>query len=635
MSEFQCIKASLLIACATGALLADTLHVPADYPTIQAAINASVDGDVVLVADGTYTGDGNRDIDFAGRAITVEGAGLCIIDVEADMADPHRAFWFHSGEDDDSIVRGLTVRNGFMDRGGAVLCEDGSSPFFEACVFEDNTAWAISTDDGGGAVHVGALCSPAFLDCEFVGNHVEDLAGFEGGGAIRSTPGSSLTLTDCLFDSNTAAPTGPTWGGAIYDWGGILTLSGCTFTANSAPSAGAITTYFTTMTQTDCTYIGNSSEFAGAVWDDASVCEYVDCTFTDNFTIDTGGDNSGGAYIANDTASVMFSGCTFTNNSTPSSGGGIGTHTAFVELQGCEFVGNSAFRGGGVYGNVNSVFSVEDCHFEANSADLAGAGMQFILNTEATINRCTIVDNVAPGGGVGARIGFNATATIANTLFAGNQATGLAAGLWIGANNGQFADVTVVNSTFTGNQSVVGGAIVVESFGDLTLANSILWGDDAGNELAVAALGEANVSYSNVQGGWPGVGNVDVDPLFADVGGCPYTPTASAVIDAGDNCALPDGMTTDLCGDPRFVDYPGADNIGVPCEGDLAIVDMGAQERQCLADCNGDAALNILDFVCYQGLFQAADPGADCNADGALNILDFVCFQGLFQAGCP
>ena len=55
----------------------------------------------------------------------------------------------------------------------------------------------------------------------------------------------------------------------------------------------------------------------------------------------------------------------------------------------------------------------------------------------------------------------------------------------------------------------------------------------------------------------------------------------------------------------------------------------------CAADCNGDGALNILDFVCFQGLFTAGDPGADCNGDGALNILDFVCFQGLFQAGCP
>ena len=43
----------------------------ADFSTIQEAIDAAVDGDAVLVAPGTYTGDGNRDIDFKGKAITV------------------------------------------------------------------------------------------------------------------------------------------------------------------------------------------------------------------------------------------------------------------------------------------------------------------------------------------------------------------------------------------------------------------------------------------------------------------------------------------------------------------------------------------------------------------------------------
>ena len=58
-------------------------------------------------------------------------------------------------------------------------------------------------------------------------------------------------------------------------------------------------------------------------------------------------------------------------------------------------------------------------------------------------------------------------------------------------------------------------------------------------------------------------------------------------------------------------------------------------EDGCLADCNADRSLDILDFVCFQGLFQTMAPEADCNADGVLNILDFVCFQKEFQRGCP
>jgi hypothetical protein len=65
------------------ALAASTYRVPQDYATIQAGINAAIDGDTVLVADGTYTGAGNKDLDFDGKAITVKsenGPENCIID---------------------------------------------------------------------------------------------------------------------------------------------------------------------------------------------------------------------------------------------------------------------------------------------------------------------------------------------------------------------------------------------------------------------------------------------------------------------------------------------------------------------------------------------------------------------------
>jgi len=59
-----------------------------------------------------------------------------------------------------------------------------------------------------------------------------------------------------------------------------------------------------------------------------------------------------------------------------------------------------------------------------------------------------------------------------------------------------------------------------------------------------------------------------------------------------------------------------------------------AQDQPCLADCNGDGVLNILDFICFQALFESGDVLADCNGDGLLNILDFICFQAAFEQGC-
>ena len=205
---------------------ADVLHVPGDYLTIQAAIDASVDGDTVLVADGIYTGDGNRDMNFGGRAITVEGnvadPSLCVIDIDASEGDPHRAFWFHTGEGDDSIIRGFTIRNGFMDRGGAVACENGASPLFEDCVFTLNKVVTDSESDGGGAIHVGLSCGATINDCDFLENEAEVVvSGMVGGGAIRSMDFSTVTIVGCHFEGNTQSgrAMGVGRGGAVFDRG--------------------------------------------------------------------------------------------------------------------------------------------------------------------------------------------------------------------------------------------------------------------------------------------------------------------------------------------------------------------------------------------------------------------------------
>jgi hypothetical protein len=88
----------------------------------------------------------------------------------------------------------------------------------------------------------------------------------------------------------------------------------------------------------------------------------------------------------------------------------------------------------------------------------------------------------------------------------------------------------------------------------------------------------------------------------------------------------------------EVLDPETGDVTPLPAYGNLgnhsSIAWVGPVGGDCYPDCNGDGALNILDFVCFQGLFQNGDNAADCNGDGALNILDFVCFQGAFQQGC-
>ncbi|HPQ40376.1 MAG TPA: hypothetical protein PLV45_08380, partial [bacterium] len=128
----------------TGASFSVTgadLLVPSQYDTIQAAIQAAQTGDSVIIADGIYSGTGNYNLDFDGKAITVRsenGPLNCIIDINQDFA---RGFIFNSGETTDSVLRGVTIQNGSFafSNGGAINCI-GASPVITECIFTANFA---------------------------------------------------------------------------------------------------------------------------------------------------------------------------------------------------------------------------------------------------------------------------------------------------------------------------------------------------------------------------------------------------------------------------------------------------------------------------------------------------------------
>jgi len=177
-----------------------TFSVPADYPTIQEAIDHALDGDTILVADGVYTGPGNYDIEGYGLPFTlkaVNGPDNCIIDCAGPAGEYRQAFIFTRCEPNETVIEGLTIRNGTghpYGTGGAVWCFS-SSPTFRDCVFENNQSYL------GGACYIWGTANPIFDNCLFQGNSASY------GGAVCAETGPSPEFYNCTFYDN-SSPTG-------------------------------------------------------------------------------------------------------------------------------------------------------------------------------------------------------------------------------------------------------------------------------------------------------------------------------------------------------------------------------------------------------------------------------------------
>jgi predicted outer membrane repeat protein len=344
-------------------------RVPGTYPTIQAAIDDAVDGDTVWVADGTYMGQGNRDIDFRGKAITVRsenGPASCIIDCNGQG----RAFYFHSGETAAAILDGFTIRNGGdVDFGGGIHCM-GSSPTIRNCTLVKNSAllW------GGG------LCNSygsnvTVINCTFQDNSCPSLA-FGHGGGMANRHGSNPTVTDCVFVSNSAKESG----GAL---------------ASSDASSPVVTR---------CTFRGNSAGDCGGAVDNLGAARptFEMCIFTGNRA-----ENAGGAMYSGDNAESVLTHCIFSNNIANRSGGALANSHATMVLTNCTISGNQAQQScGGIWTAGDGTLRLEDSIVWGNvGSEIAGqaesAQIMAVRNSEVIINYCDVQGWTGTHGGLG------------------------------------------------------------------------------------------------------------------------------------------------------------------------------------------------------------------------------------------
>lgn len=433
----------------------NVIYVPGDFDNIQDAIDFADDGDTILVDSGTYTGEGNRNIDFLGKPLTVmsmNGPDSTIIDCEG----AGRGFHFQNEENEDSILDGFTIVDGYTPGDGAgILCEESASPSITGCIFTGNNA-----GDNGGATACHTYCFAAISDCIFTGNNAGDD------------------------------------GGAIYCNHGSPVIENCSITGNSSDEGGGIACYSkSTPTILNCTIENNSSYDGGGISCDYNSSPVIaDCSVSDNYSSDDGG----GIYCE-DISSPSITNCIISGNEADDDGAGICCYSGNPEIENCVITGNTGYSlGGGAYHKSGSPV-YRACFISENTTDYGG-GLYF-RDCTAIVENCILTGNSVSDYGGGIRCISYATATI-------------------------------INCTITGNSAGDGGGVAAD--GSSPIINNTILRNNSPDEIYVDG-GSPDVTYSDIEGGWTGEGNIDADPFFASYMGFEYLLNSpSPCIDTGD-----------------------------------------------------------------------------------------------------
>ena len=345
-----------------------------DFTNLHDGIEATYDGDTLLVADGFYLGNQNKNISFDGKNIVIiseQGPDNCIIDCE------NTGFIFMLGNNDSlTIINGLTIKNTYSISSGSAIDCSFSNARIENCIFEN----CVSEADGG---------------------------------AIFGLNSSGLTITGCQFITCNSSN-----GGAIYcsEYDDFL-LENCSFDSNSADiSAGIyIDSNISSLIQNCNFYNGNSAGYSGAIF--ITGCEstsITECDISNNFA-----QNGGGMYLMSSNV-IEIKNVTITNNEVTQYGGGIYLSEVEPIIENCIISSNIANRGAGIFLAVSNPQFI-NCLIIYNSAvGTASIGGGVYSNTSIPgFSNCTISNNSAEyyAGGI---FVYSSTVNVNNSIFWGD-----------------------------------------------------------------------------------------------------------------------------------------------------------------------------------------------------------------------
>ena len=455
-------------------------------------------------------------------------------------------------------------------------------------------------DDGGDlrlrlgspAVNVGSNASVAGVSTDLAGNAriqggIVDMGAYEGGIA---PPAPKTLYVDLVATSGANA--GTSWANAFTSLQSALAVSGAGDTIRVAdgtyrPTSSTDRTISFSLRDAVAIH-GGYAGYGAPDPDSRDTVAYPTILSGDIGTIGSTANNSYHVVIAIGVGPwTVLDGVTVTAGNADGTdyqlyGGGLLAVASSPMLINCTISGNSASgtssRGGGMY-NLSSSPMLISCTFSGNSAG-AGGGI-YNSSSSPTLVNCAFRGNSSSGGDGGGIYNSSSFPKLTNCTFSGNSAGGSGGGLYNSSSS-----LTLVNCTISGNSaggtSFSGGAIYNVS-SSLTLTNCILWGNTAWTDPQIGRTGGTlTITYSDIQGGYSGIGNISAEPLFIRA---PWTGPdgafgttdddlgdlrlreGSPVLNIGSNAAV-SGVSTDQAGNDRIQN--GTVDLGAH-EGPIAV----------------------------------------------------------------
>jgi predicted outer membrane repeat protein len=288
---------------------------------------------------------------------------------------------------------------------------------------------------------------------------------------------------------------------------------------------------------------GGSVSEGGAIYVTNASPSISSCIFYNNTAEDSGSGYGGSIYTH--TSLSTISDCMFDMNEATTTGGALYCRDSDLDIHACTFLGNEAAYSGAVHSGEGGSADVDYCLFKGNVAEpnngessVAGA-LRFDENTDSSVTNCRFFENSAEVRGGAIYISNSQGTVIANSVFNGNSASRGGA-IRIRDSSSAFDSSTVItNCTFHHNSASTTASIIYASpssgeFIVATMTNCIVWNNSTP---IINSSGDgtfiSNVTYSDVQGDFAGVGNIDTDPLFVEPPGDLSLQATSPCVDAG------------------------------------------------------------------------------------------------------